>query len=146
MNIYCLKFVFFYNTIINSKVEPKNYKNRTFTSLDMYPTILASLGVEIEGNQLGLGVNLFSNKKRVSCNKIFYVIDSIVQVFGINNIGIGSDFFGTKKLPYNLKGYDDMQNLFKCFKMYGYNENDISKIMCDNFIDFVKRQKSICNS
>ena len=55
-----------YNVIINSKVEPENDKNRLFTNLDMYPTILASLGVEIEENQLGLGVNLFSNKKTLA--------------------------------------------------------------------------------
>ena len=29
----------------------------------MFPTTLASLGVEIEGNKLGLGVNLFSKEK-----------------------------------------------------------------------------------
>ncbi|MFV0392888.1 MAG: sulfatase-like hydrolase/transferase [Coprobacillaceae bacterium] len=52
-----------YNVIINSAVEPENEKNRLFTTMDWYPTILASLGVEIEGDKLGLGTNLFSNKK-----------------------------------------------------------------------------------
>jgi len=52
-----------YNAIINSPVKPINSKNRLFTSLDMYPTILASIGVTIEGNRLGLGTNLFSNRK-----------------------------------------------------------------------------------
>ena len=28
----------------------------------MYPTILASMGVQVEGDRLGLGTNLFSNK------------------------------------------------------------------------------------
>ena len=51
-----------YNAIINSAIEAKNTKNRKFTSLDFYPTTLASMGVKIEGNQLGLGVNLFSDK------------------------------------------------------------------------------------
>ena len=31
--------------------------------MDMFPTTLASLNVEIEGNKLGLGVNLFSKEK-----------------------------------------------------------------------------------
>ena len=52
-----------YNTIINSSIEPINEKNRLFTPFDMFPTTLASLGVKIEGNKLGLGVNLFSNEK-----------------------------------------------------------------------------------
>lgn len=52
-----------YNTIINSKVEPVNKNNRIFTSLDFFPTTLASIGVKIPGDRLGLGTNLFSNKE-----------------------------------------------------------------------------------
>ena len=29
--------------------------------MDMYPTTLAAMGVEIEGDKLGLGVNLYSD-------------------------------------------------------------------------------------
>ena len=50
-----------YNCFINSRIEPQNAKNRNFSTLDMLPTILASIGCEIEGNRLGLGTNLFSH-------------------------------------------------------------------------------------
>lgn len=49
-----------YNAIINSAIEEQNSKNRTFTTLDMYPTILASIGAKIEGERLGFGTNLYS--------------------------------------------------------------------------------------
>lgn len=52
-----------YNTIINSPIEPINEKHRYFSQFDMFPTTLASLGVKIEGDRLGLGVNLFSKEK-----------------------------------------------------------------------------------
>lgn len=52
-----------YNCIINSKITTQNTKNRLFSAFDMYPTTLASLGVTIEGDKLGLGVNLFSDQK-----------------------------------------------------------------------------------
>lgn len=52
-----------YNTIINAKQEPINEKNRLFSSFDLYPTTLAALGVEIDGDRLGLGTNLFSDKQ-----------------------------------------------------------------------------------
>lgn len=55
-----------YNAFINSKVKPINQYNRTFTSLDLYPTIVASMGGKIEGDRLGLGVNLFSDKKTLA--------------------------------------------------------------------------------
>ena len=54
-----------YNAIINSDLEPVNWKNRQFTTMDMFPTILASLGFKIEGERLGLGTNLYSDKKTV---------------------------------------------------------------------------------
>lgn len=49
-----------YNTIINAPIEPVYEKNRQVVTMDMFPTTLAALGVEIEGNRLGLGTNLFS--------------------------------------------------------------------------------------
>lgn len=55
-----------YSVIINSDTFSNNIKNREFTMFDMFPTTLASLGVKIEGNRLGLGVNLFSNEKTLT--------------------------------------------------------------------------------
>ncbi len=52
-----------YNAFINTDLIPVNSKNRLFTTVDMFPTTLTALGADIEGNRLGLGVNLFSNEK-----------------------------------------------------------------------------------
>ena len=53
-----------YNTFINSSVTDVSHtKNRLFSAYDLYPTILASVGAEIEGDKIGFGVNLFSGKK-----------------------------------------------------------------------------------
>ena len=49
-----------YNAFINSAAEPVQEENRRFTTLDFFPTTLASIGVSIEGERLGLGTNLFS--------------------------------------------------------------------------------------
>jgi phosphoglycerol transferase len=51
-----------YNCIINSPVAEQNSKNRQFVAADMFPTTLAAIGCEIEGERLGLGTNLFSGK------------------------------------------------------------------------------------
>ncbi len=55
-----------YNVIINPAKEPVQMKNRKFTTLDMFPTALAAMGAEIEGDRLGLGTNLFSDKQTLS--------------------------------------------------------------------------------
>ena len=54
-----------FNTFINPAATPVNTQNRVFTQMDFFPTMLASLGVEIEGDRLGLGTNLFSDRKTI---------------------------------------------------------------------------------
>lgn len=51
-----------YNCFINDRGNWTGEK-RGFSTMDMFPTTLAAMGVQIEGDRLGLGVNLYSNKK-----------------------------------------------------------------------------------
>ncbi len=50
-----------YNVIINAPVSSDNTKNRDYCAMDLFPTTLAALGCEIEGDRLGLGTNLYSD-------------------------------------------------------------------------------------
>lgn len=52
-----------FNLILNPATTTTRVSNRKFSPVDMYPTILASMGVQIEGDKLGLGTNLFSDKQ-----------------------------------------------------------------------------------
>ena len=56
-----------FNLILNPapNVDVSNEKvfhNRQWSNIDMFPTILASMGVQIKGERLGIGTNLFSGK------------------------------------------------------------------------------------
>ncbi len=51
------------NVIINSAIQATNTKNRLYSTMDLYPTTLAALGVNIKGNKLALGTNLFSDEQ-----------------------------------------------------------------------------------
>lgn len=54
-----------YNCIMNSEFDnvcDKIKKNRAFTTMDLFPTVIAALGYEIEGERLGLGTNMYSGK------------------------------------------------------------------------------------
>lgn len=68
-----------YNCFINSVVEPTNDNNRLFSTIDMYPTMLAAMGATIEGDRLGLGTNLFSNKKTLIEEIGFKALNNEVQ-------------------------------------------------------------------
>ena len=52
-----------YNVIINPAVDTEKTKNKYCSTMDMFPTTLVSLGVKIDGDRLGLGTNLFSDKE-----------------------------------------------------------------------------------
>ena len=51
-----------YNCFMNTAIDTEYEKNRQFVAADMFPTTLAAIGCEIEGERLGLGTNLFSGK------------------------------------------------------------------------------------
>lgn len=65
-----------YTCIIHAGCEKENSDERTYSTFDLFPTTLASLGVTIEGDRLGLGTNLFSNQETLSEK---YGIDDVEQ-------------------------------------------------------------------
>lgn len=57
-----------FNLILNPAEDLRNlpenrFRNRQWASFDMFPTMLAGLGVQIPDNHLGIGTNLFSGEK-----------------------------------------------------------------------------------
>lgn len=55
-----------YNCFINATGDGTTSKNREFHTFDLFPTTLAAMGCEISGDRLGLGTNLFSEKKTLA--------------------------------------------------------------------------------
>lgn len=82
------------NLILNAPVTTDNVKNRQFAPFDMFPTILSTLGVEIEGDRLGLGTNLYSNKKTIIEEQ---GIDSVNSGLGDNSDLFNDEFMNDKK-------------------------------------------------
>ena len=68
-----------YNCIINPVSKDAKNSGRTFTALDTYPTIVSAMGGKIEGNKLGLGVNLFSDEKTLAEKHKFKYLDKELQ-------------------------------------------------------------------
>ncbi len=69
-----------YTAYINSAVQPEDpSEKRDYTTIDNFPTTLAALGAEIDGNRLGLGTNVFSSKKTLCEEMGFDVLSSYVS-------------------------------------------------------------------
>lgn len=52
-----------FTAYINAAAYAQNQQERTYSTFDNFPTTLAALGVQIDGDRLGLGTNLFSGKQ-----------------------------------------------------------------------------------
>ena len=63
-----------YTTYINAGAEKQTNEKRNYTTFDNFPTTLAAMGVEIEGDRLGLGTNLYSTQQ------------TLTERFGIENV------------------------------------------------------------
>lgn len=89
-----------FNLILNPDPNTTNnnidrLKNRKFSPTDMYPTILASMGVTVQGDRLGLGTNLFSDQK------------TLVERDGLKTVGKG---FGDKSNFFNNEFISEKKN------------------------------------
>lgn len=69
-------------------------------------------------------------------------IDYYCQLIGnARHIGIGSDLdgaFGTEQTPQDLNSVSDLQKLNDLLRQRGYNEVDISGILGENFLRFIR--------
>lgn len=82
-----------YNLILNpapnvADTDASRFVNRQYANFDMFPTIMASMGVEIEGDMLGIGTNLFSDK------------DTLIEQYGLEEV---NDELNKKSVLYNEK-------------------------------------------
>ena len=80
-------------------------------------------------------------KKRLFLEKIIDHIDHVCQLSGnSNHVGIGSDLdggFGKEQCPQDINSIADLQKINKLLKKRGYENEDINKILSQNFINFL---------
>ncbi len=55
-----------FTCVLNAGVTPQTTTCRDFATFDLFPTALSAMGVEIEGDRLGLGTDLFSGTPTLS--------------------------------------------------------------------------------
>lgn len=98
-----------YACYMNAAAENEDDETlRIYSTFDMFPTTLASLGAEIQGNKLGLGTNLFSENK------------TLIEQYGVeyvkSELNKKSDFI--KKLAnINLYTSANLESIFNPWRM-----------------------------
>ena len=73
-------------------------------------------------------------------------IDHVVQIAGIDHVGLGSDFDGLgDTLPIGLKDVSDFPNLIYELLKKGYSEEDIQKICSGNLLRVWEKVEQIAS-
>lgn len=74
------------------------------------------------------------DEKRPSYKRIVDHIDHVVDLVGVDHVGLGSDFDGIDYTPEGLDSIADLPKVILELESRGYGKNDISKIAGGNFI------------
>jgi membrane dipeptidase len=67
-------------------------------------------------------------------SKLIDHIDYIVKVAGIDHVGIGADFDGANDMPEGARDVSMLPNITYELLKRGYSEQDIRKILGENFL------------
>jgi len=150
----------------------KYSKNLVITSHSNAKTIcnnirnLSDDQIKAIGNKDGvIGINFVgqfidNNPRNASIDRLIDHIDYIIELIGIDHVGLGPDFLdyvvedkvelydtstkGTKNepvemiYPEGLKKVSDFPNLFMALEKRGYSKGDIKKIQGENFVRVYK--------
>jgi len=95
--------------------------------------------VKDSGGIIGLCLvsDFINGSSRCNPADIVAHIDYFACKFGIDNLALGTDFYGTNHLPKSIKNYQDLvDNLSNMLTKLGYTEKSINKIFYENANNF----------
>jgi membrane dipeptidase len=73
-------------------------------------------------------------------------IDHMVKVAGVDHVGLGSDFDGVDSLPEGIDGVDSLPKITIELMKRGYKDEDILKILGENFLRVFERTEAYAKS
>ncbi len=82
--------------------------------------------------------------KTCKIEDIICQIDYFSQKFGVENLAVGTDFYGTDFLPCENGDYSFFDTLKANLMIKGYKEEDVEKIFYGNINKFLERKKWKC--
>lgn len=86
-----------FTCFLNAAREYTGTEPRQYSTMDLFPTTLAALGADIQGEKLGLGTNLFSSEKTLIENSSVEYVN--------NELNASSDFLS------HLLGFDSLSSM-----------------------------------
>lgn len=84
-----------------------------------------------------MGMNFapaFVDKEKATVKRLVDHIDHIVDLVGVDHVGLGSDFDGISSTPEGLEDVSKMPNITRELVKRGYSDQDIVKILGGNHL------------
>lgn len=66
-------------------------------------------------------------------------IDHAVEIAGVDHVGLGADMYPRTPSPVGIRGVQDYPSITRGLKKRGYSDEDVKKIMGDNFLRVWKK-------
>jgi membrane dipeptidase len=83
-----------------------------------------------------------ANANRPALSALLDHLDRIVQLIGVDHVGMGSDFDGITSAPRELEDVTDYPLITKALLEKGYSKKDINKILGGNFLRVLKANEN----
>jgi membrane dipeptidase len=88
-----------------------------------------------------VGVNFYPevvHVKEPSLGRVLDHFDYLIDLVGVDYVGVGSDYDGMRKPPVGLEDISKMLNVTRGLMSRGYSEDEIEKILGGNFLRIFK--------
>jgi len=79
------------------------------------------------------------NKEHATLERVLDHVDHVVKTAGVEHVGLGSDFDGIDSTPKGLENVTKMPYFTEGLLRRGYSEDDVMKILGENFLRVFKR-------
>jgi len=83
--------------------------------------------------------DFLTTKKHVTLEHVYSHIKYFIDNFGDDNLAIGTDFFGTEKLPHLLESYKGFPRLKKFLEKKGIAKDTLEKVFVSNAMSFLEK-------
>jgi membrane dipeptidase len=114
----------------NSKKICNHKRNLTD---EQFKAVIKSRGV--------VGINLYSDflneNGQAGVHDVVRHIEHFMSLGGENNIGLGTDFDGIGKTPYDINDVRDLESIFDALLQLNYKQEQVEKIAGKNFMRLI---------
>ncbi|MEI8141240.1 MAG: dipeptidase [Chitinophagia bacterium] len=129
--VICLNF---FSGFVDSNFSKKDMAFRKAHAAEVDSLLATGIQREYAFTLLSDKYKTESEAIKPTIENLMQHFDHIVQLIGIDHVGIGSDFDGINSAPQGLSTVLDYPNFTKALIARGYSNKDIKKVLGGNFL------------